>query len=435
MHLALEASAIAEPLYVDGSWRAASGATIDVLDPATEERSPTSRARPPTRSNARSRRRAAPSASGRAPAPIERGAHLRAIADLIDAHRDELAALLVSEVGKPPAQADGEVDFAEGLLRYNAEWDRRLEGEILPGDVRRRGHPPAARAGRRRRRDLPVELPARGALPQARARRCSPATRSSPSRARSRRSSTLELRPADRRAPRPAAGRPQPRHRRPARPARRWSTRRSPRWSRSPATATPARRSWRRPPRNLTRVSLELGGKAPAIVWRDADLDIAVPAHRRRRATPTRARSAPAPSACSSTTTCSSRSPSATSPPSRRCVVGDPARRRRHGAAGQRRAAGRRPSAAVERARSARAPTVAQRRRAPGRRRLRARLLARADGAARRRRPAMRVMREETFGPVTPIVGVDSLEEALERRQRLPLRPVGLRLQPRLRRP
>jgi lactaldehyde dehydrogenase/glycolaldehyde dehydrogenase len=29
---------------------------------------------------------------------------------------------------------------------------------------------------------------------------------------------------------------------------------------------------------DLTRVALELGGKAPAIVWRDADLDLAVPA-------------------------------------------------------------------------------------------------------------------------------------------------------------
>ncbi len=29
---------------------------------------------------------------------------------------------------------------------------------------------------------------------------------------------------------------------------------------------------------NLTRVALELGGKAPAIVWSDADLDLAVSA-------------------------------------------------------------------------------------------------------------------------------------------------------------
>jgi lactaldehyde dehydrogenase / glycolaldehyde dehydrogenase len=30
--------------------------------------------------------------------------------------------------------------------------------------------------------------------------------------------------------------------------------------------------------KRLTRVALELGGKAPAIVWADADLDVAVPA-------------------------------------------------------------------------------------------------------------------------------------------------------------
>src|SRR6201999_3623760 len=44
-------------------------------------------------------------------------------------------ALIVTEVGKPTEQALGELAFAEGFLRYNAEWDRRLEGEILPGDV------------------------------------------------------------------------------------------------------------------------------------------------------------------------------------------------------------------------------------------------------------------------------------------------------------
>ena len=67
--------------------------------------------------------------------PIARGAHLRELADLIAVHRDELADTLVSEVGKPTAQALGEVDFAGDLLRYSAEWDRRLEGEILPGEM------------------------------------------------------------------------------------------------------------------------------------------------------------------------------------------------------------------------------------------------------------------------------------------------------------
>ena len=57
------------------------------------------------------------------------------MADLILAHQDRLAALIVAEVGKPARQAADELDFAVGFLSYSAEWDRRLEGEILPGDV------------------------------------------------------------------------------------------------------------------------------------------------------------------------------------------------------------------------------------------------------------------------------------------------------------
>jgi lactaldehyde dehydrogenase/glycolaldehyde dehydrogenase len=66
---------------------------------------------------------------------VERGDALRAIADLIAQHRDRFADLLVQEVGKPRVQAEGEIAFAEGFCRYHAEWDRRLEGEILAGDT------------------------------------------------------------------------------------------------------------------------------------------------------------------------------------------------------------------------------------------------------------------------------------------------------------
>jgi lactaldehyde dehydrogenase/glycolaldehyde dehydrogenase len=63
-----------------------------------------------------------------------RGAYLREMADLIDANNERLAELVSEEVGKPLEQARGEVEFAAAFLRYNAEWDRRLEGEVLPGD-------------------------------------------------------------------------------------------------------------------------------------------------------------------------------------------------------------------------------------------------------------------------------------------------------------
>ena len=66
---------------------------------------------------------------------IVRGQYLRAMAGLLRSNKDRLAELIVSEVGKPVRQALDEVDFAIGFLSYSAEWDRRLEGETLPGEV------------------------------------------------------------------------------------------------------------------------------------------------------------------------------------------------------------------------------------------------------------------------------------------------------------
>ena len=46
-------------------------------------------------------------------------------------------------------------------------------------------------------------------------------------------------------------------------------------WSRSPATRSPASASRRSPPTRVKRLHLELGGKAPIIVFDDADVDLA----------------------------------------------------------------------------------------------------------------------------------------------------------------
>jgi len=56
------------------------------------------------------------------------------MADLVIRHKALFAGLIVKEVGKPARQAEEEVDFGASLLRYCAEWDRRLEGEIVPAD-------------------------------------------------------------------------------------------------------------------------------------------------------------------------------------------------------------------------------------------------------------------------------------------------------------
>ena len=186
MHLALEASAIAEPLYIDGSWRPASGATIAVVDPATEETLADVASATAEEVNAALEAANRAQRGWAALSPITRGVHLRVLADVVRAHRDELADILVSEVGKPTSQAEGEVGFAEDLLRFNAEWDRRLEGEILPGETGGEvvhllrapiGVVGASAPGTSRWRSS-----AESSL-----RRSSPATRWSPSRARSRR--------------------------------------------------------------------------------------------------------------------------------------------------------------------------------------------------------------------------------------------------------
>jgi lactaldehyde dehydrogenase/glycolaldehyde dehydrogenase len=121
-------------LYAGGRWGEGSGAGIDVHDPSDASVIATiASATDADVATALAAARGAQRDWARTPS-AERGAHLRAIADLVRENAGTLAALIVTEVGKPRAEADGEVAFAESLLRYNAEWDRRIEGQVLPGD-------------------------------------------------------------------------------------------------------------------------------------------------------------------------------------------------------------------------------------------------------------------------------------------------------------
>lgn len=66
--------------------------------------------------------------------PKGRGDALRGIARVIREYRPHLATCISSEMGKPVGQAEAEVDFAAEFLEYNAQWDRLLTGDILRGD-------------------------------------------------------------------------------------------------------------------------------------------------------------------------------------------------------------------------------------------------------------------------------------------------------------
>jgi len=55
--------------------------------------------------------------------------------DLIMANRDELAALMTAEQGKPTAEARGEIAYAASFLEWFAEEGKRIYGDIIPSPM------------------------------------------------------------------------------------------------------------------------------------------------------------------------------------------------------------------------------------------------------------------------------------------------------------
>ncbi len=120
--------------YVDGSFTAASGEMIEVTNPATGAilgRIPETSA-----VEVDAAVKAARAAQGdweKLPA-IERANWLRKISAKLREHRIELADIIVKEQGKTQGLAQVEVDFTADYIDYMAEWARRIEGEVLTSD-------------------------------------------------------------------------------------------------------------------------------------------------------------------------------------------------------------------------------------------------------------------------------------------------------------
>lgn len=121
--------------YINGAFDADfNGAYSEVLNPATEAviaRVPESAAADAERAVAAAA--AAQPAWERLPA-VERGAYLRRIAAGIRERADELTDTIVAEGGKTRDLARIEVLFTADYLDYQAEWARRYEGEIIQSD-------------------------------------------------------------------------------------------------------------------------------------------------------------------------------------------------------------------------------------------------------------------------------------------------------------
>lgn len=65
---------------------------------------------------------------------VERGEYLRKIADKIRENADELTYIISEEIGKTKELANVEVNFTADYIDYMAEWARRYEGEIVQSD-------------------------------------------------------------------------------------------------------------------------------------------------------------------------------------------------------------------------------------------------------------------------------------------------------------
>ncbi|MGQ0571662.1 MAG: NAD-dependent succinate-semialdehyde dehydrogenase [Armatimonadota bacterium] len=123
-------------MYVGGAWVAAvSGQTMRVTNPATGE----VLADPPDAGEHDVSK--AVDAAAKAFRPwaalpaMERGRFLRKIYDLMTERRDDLARLVTLENGKPFEEARREVTFATGYFSWFAEEARRVYGEIVPPPI------------------------------------------------------------------------------------------------------------------------------------------------------------------------------------------------------------------------------------------------------------------------------------------------------------
>ncbi len=121
--------------YIAGTWTAAAGPLLDVTDPATGElitRVPDSGA-----AEARAALDAAQAAFAawrKVPAKL-RAQIIKRWNDLVLAHQDDLGKLISREQGKPLAEGKGEVAYAASYIEWFGEEATRMNGETIPAPV------------------------------------------------------------------------------------------------------------------------------------------------------------------------------------------------------------------------------------------------------------------------------------------------------------
>jgi aspartate-semialdehyde dehydrogenase len=116
--------------YIDGQWVKCEAPAIAVNDPSSGERIGTV----PDLGVAETRRAIqaahAAMAGWKALLPQQRSVYLRKWYDLMLANKEDLARLMTAEQGKPLHEARGEIDYAASFVEWFAEEAKRIDGEM-----------------------------------------------------------------------------------------------------------------------------------------------------------------------------------------------------------------------------------------------------------------------------------------------------------------
>jgi succinate-semialdehyde dehydrogenase/glutarate-semialdehyde dehydrogenase len=129
-----DSSLLQQQCFIDGAWVSADDrGTLAVQNPATAEKLGVI-----PNMGAGETRRAIAAAARALPAWAAQTAKDRSIAlrrwfDLMLLHQEDLAVLMTAEQGKPLAESKGEISYAASFIEWFAEEGKRLYGDIIPG--------------------------------------------------------------------------------------------------------------------------------------------------------------------------------------------------------------------------------------------------------------------------------------------------------------
>jgi succinate-semialdehyde dehydrogenase/glutarate-semialdehyde dehydrogenase len=124
-------------LFANGAWQDASdGATFDVINPATGEVLAKVADATPDDVRAMIDTAAAAQDDWAATPALERSAIMRRAARIFEERIDHLAEVMSREQGKPLAQAVGELQYGIGFIDWFAEEARRVNGSTIPASTK-----------------------------------------------------------------------------------------------------------------------------------------------------------------------------------------------------------------------------------------------------------------------------------------------------------